>query len=98
MGLIYPVDVNDAVMVNRAFVRLAGEQRRVLKIVYFRPHWRASWKAQKIGCRVVEIGERALRARLMLANVLAFMEKRVENSVLRATVEPPRAAFSLEEA
>lgn len=96
MRLLMPVNVPDAVLVNRAYVKMAGEWRRVLKIVYFRPHWRDQWKAQKIGCRVSEIADRALKARLMLRNLLAFSEKRVENPAIRETVRPPVAAFSLE--
>lgn len=96
MGLISPINIPDAVMLNRAYVRMAGEHRRVLKIVYFRPHWRASWKAQKMGCRIAEIGEKAYRSKKVMQNTLAFLEKRVQNPVLRVTVERScGGAFSL---
>lgn len=55
MAKLNPVDVPDAELVNRAYVALGDYDRRVLKYVYFRRHWRPSWMAQKLNCHYTQI-------------------------------------------
>ena len=57
------IDVRDAIEVNRAYLMLPRSYQRVIKVIYFCSHWRASWQAQKIGCRVVDLSDRAYRAK-----------------------------------
>ena len=64
------IDVRDAIEVNRAYLTLPRSYQRTIKVIYFCSHWRASWQAQKIGCRVVDLAERAYRAKTALKNLL----------------------------
>ena len=69
------LDVPDAVEVNRAYIQLGERTRRVIKILWFRTHWRPQWQAQKLGCHHTELGELGHKARLMLRNRLDFIQK-----------------------
>lgn len=71
-----PIDVVDAIQVNRAFAGLAARARRVIVVIWFRSHWRPSWQAQKIQCRVVDLSDKAHWAKLCLANHLNRIEGR----------------------
>jgi len=55
MWKLNPVNIPDAELVNRAYVELGDYDRRVIKYVYFRRHWRPSWMAQKLGCHYTQI-------------------------------------------
>jgi hypothetical protein len=52
------VDVVDAVFLNAVFMELEARVRRIVKILYFRSHWRPQWQAQKIGCRADDLIEK----------------------------------------
>lgn len=69
------MDENDAVMVNRAYSQLGEYFRRVIKVLWFRPHWRAQWQAQKLSCHHSDLGDLGYRAKTMLKNRLRFIER-----------------------
>lgn len=75
MKILEPIRNYDAVMVNRAYWQLGDRVRQTIKILWFRPHWREQWKAQKIGCHHTELAELGYRAKRMLKNRLAFLER-----------------------
>jgi hypothetical protein len=70
------MDVNDAVLLNRAYSQLGEYARRAIKILWFRPYWRAQWQAQKLQVHHTELADLAYRAKKMMENRLAFIEKR----------------------
>ena len=80
-----PIDSKDAVIVNRAFTYLDARNQRIIKVIYFCSHWRASWQAQKIGCKVADLSERAYQARRALRNLLQLQESKA-----RVTQNPGR--------
>jgi hypothetical protein len=78
------MNVNDAVMVNRAFVALteaSPRMARVIKVIWFKTHLRPQKQAQEIGCHWKELGEIGYRAKRMLENRLRFIEKKVLDTV-----------------
>jgi hypothetical protein len=67
------IDVLDAILVNRAYVRLAvlaPKQAQIIKVLVFRPHFRPQWQAQKLGIHYTELDEALSRAKRMLCNQL----------------------------
>ena len=62
-----PVNVPDAELVNRAYVLMDDYNRRVIKYVYLRTHWRPSWMAQKLGCHYTAIYSKLQTARQLMA-------------------------------
>lgn len=82
------VNVPDAVLVNRAYLRLAmhaDRQARIIRILTFKNHWRPKWQAQKLGIHYLELGEAYYRACLMLSNQVDFLEKQAHSA---PTVKP----------
>jgi hypothetical protein len=71
-----PVDYWDGLLVNRAYWQLGEKARRTILVIWFRQHWRAQWKAQKIGCHHTELEERAHWGKLMLRNRVRFLESK----------------------
>ena len=72
------IDDNDALMVNRAYTRLAQiaeSQAKIIKILTFRVHLRPQWQAQKLGIHYLVLDEAYYRAKLALKNNVAFLEK-----------------------
>lgn len=73
---LHPVDVVDAVLVNRAYVAMQDYDRRVLKYVYFRRHWRPSWMAQKLGCHYTEIYGKLSLAKMRMRIILDTIDEK----------------------
>ena len=65
----------DAVMVNRAYSQLGVRARQIIKVLWFRSHWRVQWQAQKLGCHHTELRDLGHTAKTMLRNRLRFIEK-----------------------
>lgn len=91
------MDIPDAIMVNRAYSQLGERIRRVIKVIWFKPHWRPQWQAQKLGCHFTQLGELADHAKCVMKNRLDFLERRnsitVKVSVTTVkTVNPPAGA------
>lgn len=77
-----PVDVVDAAEVDRAYVALDDRSRRVIKILYFRDHWKPAWQAQKLNCRAADLD--ALRvAALRCLMVRLYPARQSAPAVLR---------------
>jgi len=82
------IDIPDAVLVNRAYVRLAtltARQARIIRIMTFKAHWRPQWQAQKLGIHYLELPSAYYRARLMLAHQLEILDKQAHYA---RTVKP----------
>lgn len=75
-----PVNVPDAELVNRAYVAIPDFDRRVLKYVYFRPHWRPSWMAQKLGCHYTQIFGKLTIARQKMSDIVDILDKKSDIS------------------
>lgn len=74
-----PLDVNDAVLVNRGYVYLAlvaERQAKIIKILTFRAYLRPQWQAQKLGMHWTELGDAYYRAKLMMRNQVFILEKK----------------------
>jgi hypothetical protein len=69
------MDIPDAVLLNRAYSQLGDRTRNIIKVLWFRTHWRPQWQAQKIGCHFKELGEMGEWAKKMLSNRLTFIER-----------------------
>ena len=69
-----PIDLLAAILVNRGYIGIADIHRRTIKYLYFR-NWRPQWIAQKLGCHHTQLGDYRHRARLALANRIAFLDK-----------------------
>jgi len=88
------IDRPDAVMVNRAYTRLAiltPRQARIIKFLTFRAYLRPQWQAQKLGIHYLELDEAYYRAKLMLEHQLA----RVEGLVYKGVTAHPVPASRL---
>jgi hypothetical protein len=70
------MDENDAVLLNRAYSQLGEYTRRVIKILWFRPHWRPQWQAQKLAVHHTELGDLGYRCKLMMQNRLKYLESK----------------------
>lgn len=79
---LHPVDNPDAELVNRAYVALSEYDRRVIKYVYFRTHWRPSWMAQKLNCHYTQIFGRLTTSRQRMNAIVDNLDKK-EDSLLR---------------
>lgn len=75
-----PVNVPDAELVNRAYVAIPDFDRRVLKYVYFRRHWRPSWMAQKLGCHYTQIFGKLTIARQKMSDIVDTLDKKADIS------------------
>lgn len=67
------INVPDAVLVNRAYTRLAllaPKQASIIKVLVFRPYWRPQWQGQKLGIHWRLLDEALERAKKMLRNQL----------------------------
>jgi hypothetical protein len=69
------MDVNDAVLVNRAYSQLGEKTRKTIKVLFIKTTWRPQWQAQAIGCHWKELEGVGYRAKRMLENRLNFLEK-----------------------
>ena len=96
-NMLNPVDVVDAVLVNRAYVALRDYDRRVLKYVYFRQHWRPSWMAQKLGCHYTQIYSKLLDAKARMRTILDTIDEK-EYFSRRSPVAGNRSQPSMEAA
>jgi hypothetical protein len=81
MRILEPIIDHHALLVNRAYWELGEKSRRTILVIWFRPHWREQWKAQKIGCHHTELGEVGYRAKRMLKNRLDFVERKAKIKV-----------------
>lgn len=72
-NLVDPIDIWDALEVQRAFYGLPEVNRRTIKLIHFRPKWRRSWIAQKLGCHQSQLEERLSISKKMLSNRLEVM-------------------------
>jgi hypothetical protein len=78
------MNVNDAVLVNRAFVALtesSPRMARAIKVIWFKANLRPQKQAQEIGCHWKELEEIGYRAKKMLENRLGFIEKKTLDTV-----------------
>jgi hypothetical protein len=91
------LDINDAVLVNRAYSQLAEKTRRIIKILWFRPHWRPEWQAQKIGCHHTELKDLAAFAMCVMHNRLEFLEQK-HKITLKVSVTTVKAVSLPDEA
>lgn len=84
------LDENDAVLVNRAYSQLGDRTRRVIKVLWIKTGWKPQWQAQAIGCHWKELEDVGFRAKRMLENRLAFIEKNLlqsqESSVISSVI------------
>ena len=85
------IDVVDAQVVNKAFAEIPGNYRRVIKVIYFREHWRPQWMAQKLGCHMTELPKLGYDARMVLKGRIDFIESRTHNSVRSTPFSRPLA-------
>lgn len=72
-NLINPVDIWDALKVQRAFYGLPELQRRTIKFLHFKK-WRRQWVAQKLGCCEADLSEKLYIAKRMLSNRLDMVD------------------------
>lgn len=77
--LIDPVDVWDALDVQRAFYGLPELQRRTIKFLHFKK-WKRKWVAQKLGCCEADLSEKLHIAKRMLKNRLDRLDSRAHHS------------------
>jgi hypothetical protein len=68
------MDVNDAVLLNRAYSQLGDRTRRTIKVLFIKTGWRPQWQAQAIGCHWKELDERGHQAKRMMENRLRQIE------------------------
>ena len=73
-----------AVLVNRAYSQLGDYYRRVIKVLWFKTHWRPQWQAQKLCCHHTELGDLGYRAKLMLKNRLRYVESAEKKTLVSA--------------
>lgn len=73
---IDPVDIWDALVVQRAFYGLPELHRRTIKFLHFKVHWRRSWIAQKLGCHHTDLDERLRIAKRMLNNRIDMLDSK----------------------
>ena len=73
---LHPVDVVDALVVNRAYVAMQDYDRRVVKYVYFRQHWRPSWMASKLGCHYTQIYGKLSDAKMRMRIILDKLDEK----------------------
>ena len=69
----------DAIVLNQVYTLLARfqpSQARVIKVIWFKPHWRPSWQAQAIRCRVIDLPGRAYQAKTAFGNLLTDQESK----------------------
>lgn len=67
------IDVVDAILVNRAYTKLAQDAHsaaRIIKILVFRPYWRPQYQAQKLGIHYTTLDDALIKSKQMLCNVL----------------------------
>lgn len=87
LGLLNPVDKWDAQVVQRAYVVLPDLDRRTIKFMYFRPHWRQAWIAQKLNVSKLELQDRLHASKQKMAENLDALDK---NDYCLRTVTRPR--------
>jgi hypothetical protein len=78
------MDINDAVLLNRAFSQLGEYTRRVIKILWFRPHWRVQWQAQKLQVHHTELADLGYRSKRMMENRLKYIERKEKAVVIKS--------------
>jgi hypothetical protein len=67
------IDLVDAVLVNKAYTRLAllaPKSARIIKILVFRPYWRPQYQGQKLGIHYTRLDEALNKSKQMLQNQL----------------------------
>jgi hypothetical protein len=84
------MDIPDAALLNRAYSQLGDRTRNIIKVLWFRAHWRPQWQAQKIGCHFKELGEIGNRAKKMFENRLLFIERSANAMVIEVQTEHVR--------
>ena len=67
-----PVDLVEALLLNRAFISMEDGIRRTIKLLFFSPH-RDSKVARRLKCRVVDLPMKAIWAKTCLRNRLQFI-------------------------
>jgi hypothetical protein len=77
MGLLNPVNKWDAMVLQRGYVGLLDYDRRVIKFMYFRPHWRREWVAQKLNVRKDMLGEALYESKYRMYLKVGGDERRV---------------------
>lgn len=93
LGLLNPVDKWDAMVVQRAYVGMPDGERRVIKFMYFRPHWRREWIAQKLDVHHSRLGERLLVAKGCMSLVLDGLDGKEYISRTVSRQKPLMEAF-----
>ena len=93
------LDENDAVLVNRAYSQLGTKARKTIKVLWIKTGWRPQWQPQAIGCHWKELEEVGYRAKRMLENRLAFIEKSLHTTKNSVNSKPDdrKQATSLQE-
>lgn len=80
-----PIDLPGAFIVNRAYCRLVWKARLVIKVLWFRDHWRPQWQAQKIGCRVADLPERGYWAKRSLRDLVRYLRSQQKACIMRSS-------------
>ena len=77
------LNVPDAVEVNRVYVSLSGWDRRVIKVLWFRTHWRPQWQGQKLGVHYTKLEEIGFKS---LENLRERLDKPISRLRMTSTV------------
>ena len=94
MGLLNPINKWDAMALQRAYVSMPPDERRVIKFMYFRPHWRREWIAQKLDVHHSKLGERLHIAKCCMCGVLDTQERGEYSSRTEHSQTPLMEALS----
>ena len=68
-------NILDAWLLNSAYLYSPSKVRRTIKILVFRPHWRAEWQAQKLGVHHTELSEALFQAKKAMSFTLDMLEQ-----------------------
>lgn len=91
------MDIPDAVEVNRAYCELSGWDRRVIKVLWFRPHWRPQWQGQKLGVHYTKleaVGLESLSAMREMLDRRETVVRMTQVSMATAIKRPVGAIFA----
>jgi hypothetical protein len=77
------LNVPDAVEVNRVYVSLSYWDRRVIKVLWFRTHWKPQWQGQKLGVHYTKLEEIGTKS---LENLRMRLDKPVSGYRMTSTV------------
>ena len=91
------IDLPDAILLNRAYTWMAvhaPREAKVIKIMTFFGHWRATWKAAKLGVHHTKLDDAYKTARTMMKNATEHAERKriskvVESMTVTVQAVPP---------